>query len=393
MSSQELINKESKFIMDTFARYPLVIEKGFGALLYDCEGKEYIDFSSGIGVNCLGSGDEEWANAIYTQAKNLGHISNLYYNSNMINLAEVLTSKTKMSKAFFANSGAEANEGAIKLARKYSFQKYGKFRSNIICLNNSFHGRTITTLAATGQQALHKFFYPFTKGFFFANANDIESVKKLIDKSICAIMIELIQGEGGIFPLEKEFVAQVKQLCVDNDILLIIDEIQTGIGRTGAFLASEYYEVKADIITLAKGLGGGLPIGAFLCNETLEKVLDKGSHGSTFGANPICCAGALVVLNRLDNKLLDEVLAKGEYMKNKLLAMKGVLDVRGKGLMLGFDIEGIGAKPFTMKLLEKGLLAITANTAVRLMPPLIIGYKEIDKGLKIIEDTLKECSQ
>lgn len=392
MSSSDYINKESKYLMDTFARYPVVIEKGFGALLYDLEGKEYIDFSGGIGVNSLGSADEEWANAIHTQAKKLGHISNLYYNSNMIELAKILTNKTKMSKVFFANSGAEANEGAIKIARKYSTQKYDENRSNIICLTNSFHGRTITTLAATGQEIFHKYFHPFTKGFLFAKANDISSVEKLIDKSICAIMIELIQGESGVLPLDKEFVSLLSKLCKENDILLIIDEIQTGVGRTGKFLSSEHYGVKADIITLAKGLGGGLPIGATLCNEALEKVLDKGSHGSTFGSNPICCAGAMVVLNRLNDAFLDEVLAKGEYMRNKLVAMKGVKEVRGLGLMIGFDIEGMEAKPFTMKLLEKGLLAITAKSAVRLMPPLIIGYEEIDKGLKIIKETLEEAS-
>lgn len=389
MNSADIINKEKQYLMDTYTRYPVVIVRGRGATVYDCEGKEYIDFSSGVGVNSLGYGNYKWARAVSEQAKKLAHISNLFYNPVMVELAEILVNITGMSKVFFANSGAEANEGAIKLARKYSFDKYGKGRSNIITLENSFHGRTITTLAATGQEQFHNFFFPFTEGFKFAKANDIGSVINAADKSVCAIMIEMIQGEGGVLPLDKDFVLDASKLAKEKDILLIVDEVQTGVGRTGTFLACQQYGIKPDIVTLAKGLGGGLPIGAVLCSEPLSSVLGKGTHASTFGANPVCCAGAIEVLKQIGKKdFLDEVTKKGEYIRNKLSELPQVTEIRGKGLLLGVDLKGFNSKEITKKMVENGLLIITAKSAVRIMPPLVISYEEIDKGLEIFKNTI-----
>lgn len=395
MNSQDYMEKESQYVMDTYARFPVVLEKGNGATVFDVDGKKYIDFGSGIGVNSLGYGDKGIAKAVAVQAKKLAHISNLYYHPEMIELAEMLVNASKMDKVFFANSGAEANEGAIKLARKYSFDKYGEGRSNIITLVNSFHGRTVTTLSATGQDSFHQFFFPFTEGFIYAEANNSKSVLSRLNNSVCAVMLEVIQGEGGVLPLQKRFLKELEAACRQKDILLIVDEIQTGVGRTGAFLASEHFDISPDIVTLAKGLAGGLPIGAVLCNEKLSKVFGKGHHGSTFGANPVSCAAAVEVLKRIDKgSFYKKVLRRAKYIRAGLKEIPQVSNIRGMGLMLGFDLkDNLDAKKVVTLLAEKGLLALTAKTSVRFLPPLIISYQEIDEGLEILKNVLEECSQ
>ncbi|MEG0664436.1 MAG: aminotransferase class III-fold pyridoxal phosphate-dependent enzyme [Clostridia bacterium] len=311
--------KDKNYVMNNYNRFDLAIKKGSNSTCYDYENNKYIDFTSGIGVNSLGFCNENWQNAVINQVKTLNHTSNLYYTNPGAELAKMLCEKTGGKKVSFANSGAEANECAIKCARKYSFDKYshafGTNRHKIITLENSFHGRTITTLSATGQDVFHKFFNPFTEGFLFAKANNFQSVEDLTDETVCAIMIEAIQGEGGVVPLEKDFILKISKLCEEKDILLIFDEVQTGIGRTGSFFAYEQFGVKPDIVTSAKGLGGGLPIGATIFFEKCENVFSFGDHGTTFGANPICCAGAISVLNQLDDNFLNSILQKGEILK------------------------------------------------------------------------------
>lgn len=394
MNFLELKEIADNAYMDTYARFPVCAVSGKGAVLTDIEGKQYIDFASGIGVNSLGFCDDDWAKAIAHQAHKLNHVSNLYYTDVNAFLAQKLTSLTKMSKVFFANSGAEANEGAIKLARKYSFDKYGKERFTIITLQNSFHGRTITTLAATGQDVFHNYFFPFTAGFKFSPADDIEALKNNIDDSVCAIMIEVVQGEGGVNPLNMEFVKDLFNLAKEKDILVIADEVQTGIARTGKLLASEYLPQMPDVVTLAKGLGGGLPMGAVLCNEKLKDVLSKTTHATTFGGNPIASAGAHVVLDKVSKPVfLDEVVKKGEYIKNKVSSFnsKYVDGFKGLGLMMGIKIKDASHKELCAKLVGEGLLALTAGSdTLRLLPPLNITYEEIDKGLEILKKVLCE---
>lgn len=394
MNFIELKEVADNAYMDTYARFPICAVSGNGAILTDIEGKQHIDFASGIGVNSLGFCDKDWADAIAEQAHKLNHVSNLYYNDVNVKLAQKLTSLTNMSKVFFANSGAESNEGAIKIARKYSFEKYGENRNTIITLCNSFHGRTITTLAATGQDVFHNYFFPFTQGFKFSPADDIEALKNNIDDTVCAIMIEIVQGEGGVNPLDMNFVKQLFELAKEKDVLVIVDEVQTGIARTGKLLASEYLPQLPDIITLAKGLGGGLPIGAVLCNEKLKDVLSKTTHATTFGGNPITSAGALVVLDKVSKQdFLDEVIKKGEYIKNKVSAFnsKYVDGFKGLGLMMGIKIKDISHKELCAKLVGEGLLVLTAgNDTLRLLPPLSITYDEIDKGLEILKKVLSE---
>lgn len=389
-SQIESIDKEN--IMPTYARYKTSLEKGEGATAYDTEGKKYIDFGSGIGVNSLGYSDRGWVEAVNGQLNKIQHISNYYYNSATAELAEKLCTATGYDKAFLCNSGAEANECAIKLARKYSFDKYGKGRSEIITLINSFHGRTITTLTATGQEQFHNFFFPFARDFSYAKANDIENVKALVNDKTCAIMIEVIQGEGGVIPLDKDFVKELYSLCSEKDILLICDEVQTGIGRTGRLLAGDHYNITPHIVTLAKGLAGGLPIGACLCTKELSGVLSAGHHGSTFGGNPVSCAGASYVLSKVATPdFLNEVTKKGEYIKERLKSMPDTANVRGLGLMIGFDLKKSTSKDVAGKCLEGGLLILTAKSAVRLLPPLNITYGEIDAGLEILEKVLSEA--
>ena len=384
----EYIKTSDKNVMDTYGRFQIVIEKGKGGRLTDINGKEYIDFTSGIGVSSLGYGDKKLTKAISAQAKKLCHISNLYYSLPYTNLSEKIIAATGAKKVFFANSGAETNEGAIKLARKYSFDKYGAGRANIITLTNSFHGRTVTTLAATGQDELHQFFDPFTPGFIHCQSEDIKELKSKIDSTVCAVMIEIIQGEGGVVPLSKKYLKSVEEICKAGDILLIVDEVQTGVGRTGSFLAVQGAGITPDIVTLAKGLGGGLPIGAFLAYEKCENTLGKAQHGSTFGGNPVACAAACEVIDRVDTKrFLSVVKRKGKYIKNKLENNPKIKNVRGEGLMIGFDIE-CDNKELINKLNMAGLLCLSAKKAVRLLPPLTISYKDIDAGLKILEENL-----
>ncbi|WP_300755556.1 aspartate aminotransferase family protein [uncultured Brachyspira sp.] len=387
---KEYINNSKKYAANTYARFNLVLESGNGAKLKDIEGKEYIDLGSGIGVNSIGYGNKSWINAVNNQAKTLQHTSNLYYNKPYIDLAKKLCSITKYDKVFFCNSGAEANEAAIKCARKYSFDKYANNdkeykRNKIVALKNSFHGRTMATLSATGQEVFHNYFFPFLEGFSFAEANNYEDTVSKLEDNACAVIMELIQGEGGVIPLDKEYVQKIKKYCEENDILFIVDEVQTGVGRTGKFLCSEHFGIKPDITTLAKGLGGGLPIGAVLMDKTCSNVFNNGDHGSTFGANPIVASGALEVLNIIDKDLLKEVSKKSKYIKDKLMKLDNVESVDGIGLMLGIKLkEGLNAKEIVEKCITKGAIPLTAKTKIRLLPPLTITDKELEKAVSIL---------
>ena len=377
-----------KYVAHTYGRFPLTIVSGKGARCKGLDGREYIDFTSGIGVNSLGYCDDEWTRAVSEQCKTLNHVSNLYYTLPGGLLAKELCERSGMSRVFFGNSGAEANEGAIKAARAYSFKKYGAGRSKIISLVNSFHGRTVTTLSATGQEHYHQTFFPFTEGFDYAVANDIADVKRIAGDDTCAVMLEMIQGEGGVIALDGDFVRAVRSFCDERDILMIVDEVQTGIGRTGKFYAYQNYDILPDIVTSAKGLAGGLPIGAVLLGEKCKDALAAGEHGSTFGANPICCAGGLAVMKRLDEGFLGEVTAKGKYFREKLLKMPNVSGVSGLGMMIGIKVENVSAKDVANACLEQGLLVLTAKDRVRLLPPLTIDYTDIDNGLDILQNVL-----
>lgn len=390
MTTENLKTSDKNQIVNSYARFDVCIEKGKNATAYDNEGKKYIDFGSGIGVTSLGYCNKAWSDAVAKQAKTLQHTSNLYYNQNQINLATKLIEATGFNKVFFANSGAEANECAIKTARKYSFDKYGENRNKIVTLENSFHGRTITTLSATGQDHFHNYFFPFTEGFEYAKPNDIDDLKAKLDSSVCGLMIEVIQGEGGVMPLNAAYVVAAQALCKELDILFIIDEVQTGMSRTGKLLAFEHFGVNPDVVTLAKGLGGGLPIGAVLFNEKTSSVLGSGDHGTTFGGNPVVCAGALVVCDHIINDtFLNEVLEKGAYIKDKLKNFKHIKNVRGLGLMMGIELDDSVISAEVAKLCVKnGLLILTAKKLLRLMPPLTITKKEINQGLSILKDVL-----
>jgi len=391
MDSNKIFEKDKESVMQTYARFPVAIEHGHGATLYSPEGQEYIDFASGIGVNSLGYGNERWVDAITSQAKKLPHISNLFYSEPSVRLAGALTERTGMKNVFFSNSGAEANEGMIKLARKYSFDKYGKGRHSIITLKNSFHGRTITTLNATGQDVFHKYFFPFTEGFRYAAANDMEALKASYDAGVCAVMVELIQGEGGVYPTEQNYVNQLTAFCEEHDLLLLVDEVQTGVGRTGALFAYQKYGITPDAVSFAKGIAGGLPMGGFMAGEKTSGVLGAGDHATTFGGNPICSAAALAVLEQLDDALLSEVSKKGDYIRSEIegWGLSKIVATRGMGLMIGAELNGLEPKPTAAVLVESGLLCITAGSdALRFLPPLVISYEEIDKGLKIMRETL-----
>lgn len=383
------IEKFNNNVMGTYGRYPLVMESGKDECATDENGKKYIDFGSGIGTNSLGYCNEDWVNAVCEQVKTLQHTSNYYYTKVQADFADKLMSATGMNKVFFGNSGAEANECAIKIARKYSFDKYGKGRHNIITLVNSFHGRTMATLSATGQDVFHNYFFPFVDGFIYAEANNIEDLKSKIDDTVCAIMFEYVQGEGGVLKLDEEFVNAIFDIAAEKDILTISDEVQTGVGRTGKFLAGDNYNKKADIITLAKGIAGGLPMGACLTGEKCATVLCAGTHGSTFGGNPVCCAGGLTVLNKAsDDNFLAEVVKKGEYFRNKLSEIPEVSGLSGIGLMIGISLKTKKAGDVAKTALDNGLLVLTAKDKVRLLPPLTITYDEIDSGVKILADIL-----
>lgn len=391
MTYQELKAEENKYVMNTYGRFPIALDHGEGATLWDIEGKKYIDLASGIGVNCMGYNNPAIVDAITNQAHKLTHVSNLFTTEPMVQVAKKLVEKTHLNgKVFFANSGAEANEGAIKLARKYSFDKYGEGRYKIVTLVNSFHGRTVTTLKATGQDRFHNYFFPFTEGFDYAAANDFDSVRRKADEMTCAVMMELVQGEGGVLPLEKEFVQQVEAFCRERDILLIIDEVQTGIGRTGSLFCFQQYGIRPDVVTMAKGLGGGVPIGAVLAAESCSNVLTPGTHATTFGGTPLVCAAANAVLDTVgDGQFLAQVKEKGEYLKNGILSIgsPNILGVRGMGLMLGIIVEDGKHAAYANKLIEKGVLALTAGkNAVRLLPPLTISREEMDEALTIMKE-------
>ena len=388
MTSQEIKALTGQYIMNTYGRFPVAIDHGQGATLYDPEGNAYIDFTSGIGVSDLGYGCQPWVDAIAKQAGKIGHTSNLFYTEPPARLAEILCKRTGMSSVFFANGGGEANEGMIKLARKYSFDKYGRGRAAIVTLNNSFHGRTITTLTATGQDVFHNYFFPFTEGFRYADANDLASLEAAAGDDVCAVMMELVQGEGGVLPLDRDYVKAVARLCAEKDWLLLVDEVQTGIGRTGSLFAFQQYGIRPDVVTMAKGLGGGVPIGAVLAADTCCSVLTPGTHATTFGGTPLVCASANAVLDHVgDPKFLHEVKEKGEYLKNGILALgkDSIHGVRGMGLMLGIIVDEGKHSAFANKLIENGVLAITAGkNAVRLLPPLVISKEEMDEALAVM---------
>lgn len=391
MTYQELKAAENKYVMNTYGRFPIALDHGEGATVWDVEGKKYIDLASGIGVNCMGYNNKAIIDAITNQAHKLMHVSNLFTTEPMVQVAKKLVEKTHLNgKVFFANSGAEANEGAIKLARKYSFDKYGEGRYKIVTLVNSFHGRTVTTLKATGQERFHNYFFPFTEGFDYAVANDFDAVRQKADEMTCAVMMELVQGEGGVLPLDREFVKQVEAFCREKDILLIIDEVQTGIGRTGSLFCFQQYGIRPDIVTMAKGLGGGVPIGAVLAAESCSNVLTPGTHATTFGGTPLVCAAANAVLDTVgDGQFLQQVKEKGEYLKNGILSIDSpnILGVRGMGLMLAIIVEDGKHAVFANKLIEKGVLALTAGkNAVRLLPPLTISKEEMDEALTIMKE-------
>lgn len=392
MTYQELKQEEQQYVMNTYGRFSIALDHGEGSKLWDVEGKRYIDLTSGIGVCSVGYNNQALIDAITVQAHKLMHVSNLFTTAPMVQTAKTLVKATGMGKVFFSNSGAESNEGAIKLARKYSFDKYGRGRSKIITLWNSFHGRTVTTLNATGQDKFHNYFFPFTEGFDYAEAGNFADVKAKADDSTCAIMMELIQGEGGVLPLDPAFVKAVEAFCRERDLLLIIDEVQTGIGRTGSLFCFQQYGIQPDVVTTAKGIAGGLPMGAVIAAKTCCDVLTPGTHATTFGGTPACCAAANAVLGLVNQpEFLAEVGKKGEYLKNGILALDSdkVQGVRGKGLMLGVIVDADARAELVAKCMEKGLLVLTAGTqAIRLLPPLTITYEEMDEALAIFRQVL-----
>lgn len=386
-----ITSNDKQFVANTYARFPIELVSGKGAILKDSNGKEYIDLGSGIAVNIFGVADDEWQKAVTHQLSVLPHTSNLYYSEPCSTLAELLCERTGMKKVFFSNSGAEANECAIKVARKYAFDKYAdESHSTIITLKNSFHGRTIATLKATGQDVFHTDFGPFPDGFVYAEANNFDDVKKFVDTDKCiAVMMELVQGEGGVCKLDENFVKSVAELVKEKDMLLIIDEVQTGNGRTGELYAYMHYGIQPDIVTTAKGLGGGLPIGATMLGENVENVLTYGSHGSTFGGNPVSCAGACNIIKRIDDKLLNEVKEKSSYIFSELEGAKGVKSVSGLGLMIGVETEK-PAKEVANACIEKGVLVLTAKTKVRLLPSLNIDWDDLKKAIRILKEVIAE---
>ncbi len=385
-----IFETDKQYVAGTYARFPVELSEGNGALLYDENEKEYIDLGSGIAVNTFGAADDEWLEAITVQASLLGHTSNLYYTKPCAELAKMLCERTGMKKVFFSNSGAEANECAIKTARLWALKNKGEGNSTIITLKNSFHGRTITTLAATGQDNFHTDFGPFTPGFVYAEANNLDSVRELAEANGCAaIMMETIQGEGGVLPLTDEFVKGVFEIAKEKNMLVIIDEVQTGNGRTGKLYSYMNYGVMPDIVSTAKGLAGGLPLGCTMLGEKVQDILTHGSHGSTFGGNPICCAGAISILSRIDDELLEDVNAKSEYIISRLSECKKVKSVSGKGLMLGIECEK-PAKEVIASAMEKGVLVLSAKTKVRLLPPLNIPFCLLEMAIEKLIEAIEE---
>ena len=384
---ESIISIDKEYVAGTYGRFPVELVSGKGCIMTGTDGKQYIDLTSGIGVTCFGIGDPQWLEAVTTQLTKLQHTSNLYYTEPCAKLAQLLCEKTGMKKVFFNNSGAEANECAIKYARKYSAETKGAGYSTIITLKNSFHGRTLTTLAATGQYHYHELFQPLTPGFAHVDANDVDGLKKLVSEIPTAgIMLECVQGEGGVIPLTQEFVAAAAAIAKEQDIPLIIDEVQTGNGRTGMLYAYMNYGIQPDIVSTAKGLGGGLPIGATLLGEKVQNVLKPGDHGSTYGGNPVCCAGALSVLSRMDETLMADVKAKSDYIFSTLTGASGVESVTGMGLMIGIKTVK-PAKDVVTACIEKGVLCLTAKDKLRLLPALNIPMDTLKEAI----ETIKSC--
>lgn len=381
MKTKEL---DTAYVAHTYNRFPVEIVSGHGSLVTDDAGREYIDMGAGIAVNIFGMNDEGWKAAVKAQLDKCQHTSNLYYTAPCAQLAELLCRKTGMKKVFFSNSGAEANECAIKAARKYAQDKKGQKYDTVVTLINSFHGRTLTTLAATGQEHYHQQFIPLTPGFVYAAANDLEGIKKLVaENKVAGILFEAVQGEGGVIPLEKAFVQGLAQLCAEQDILLMADEVQIGNGRSGALYGYMNFGVQPDIVSTAKGLGGGLPLGATLLGEKAQNVFVPGDHGSTFGGNPVCCAGAVNVMSRLDDALLQSVREKSAYIVGALSGVPGVESVTGMGLMLGIKTVKPAAD-VVAACRENGVLVLTAKDKVRLLPALNIPMDVLEKAVAVI---------
>ena len=390
MTQEELVALDHQYVLQTYGRNEVALDHGKNATLYDLAGKEYIDFASGIGVLSVGTANERWVAAVTEQAAKLGHVSNLFYSQPYVKLAERLCTRSGMSAAFFANSGAESNEGLIKLARKYSFDKYGQGRATVLTLRNSFHGRTITTLNATGQDVFHNYFFPFTEGFRYALPT-LDGVQEVAGHDVCAVLVELVQGEGGVLPLERGFVHDLAVLCAERAWLLVVDEVQTGIGRTGTLFAFQQYGIQPDAVSFAKGIAGGLPMGGFLVNEKCRTVLGAGTHATTFGGNPVCAAAGCAVLDILDDSTLAQVTEKGQYLRDSIESMKlpCLGGTRGLGLMIGVAVaDGYTNKALCAKLNRAGLLSLTAGPGLRFLPPLTITKEEMDKGLAILNQTL-----
>lgn len=376
---------DKQYVAGTYNRFPVELVSGKGSIIHGSDGKQYIDMGSGIGVTCFGIADAEWMAAVSAQLGTLQHTSNLYYTNPCAQLAKALCERTGMKKVFFSNSGAESNECAIKVARKYSAEKKGNDCYTIVTLVNSFHGRTLTTLAATGQDHFHELFQPLTPGFVHVAAEDIQGLRKTVEEySVAGIMLECVQGEGGVVALSQEFVSAVAKLAQEYDIPLIVDEVQTGNGRTGSLYAYMDYGIRPDIVSTAKGLGGGLPIGATMMGEKVQNVLGFGDHGSTYGGNPVCCAGALSVINRMDEAFLAEVKTKSDYVFNALNGAEGVVSVTGKGLMIGIKTEK-SAKEVVAACMEKGVLCLTAKDKVRLLPALNIPMDVLKTAVGVIK--------
>ena len=385
----DIISTDKQYVANTYNRFPVELVSGKGSRVYDKDGKEYIDMGSGIGVTAFGIADDQWANAVSEQAAKLQHMSNLYYTQPCALLAKALCEKTGLKKVFFSNSGAEANECAIKVARKWAAENKGEDCYTIVTLQNSFHGRTITTLAATGQDHFHKLFKPLTAGFIHTPANDIEALKNTVnDNNVAAVMFECVQGEGGVIALEPEFVKAIAELSKEKNFLIIVDEVQTGNGRTGKFYGYMNYGINPDVVTTAKGLGGGLPIGAAILGDRVENVLGFGDHGSTYGGNPVCAAGALNVINRIDDTLLAEVSKKSKYIFETLKNADGIESVSGMGLMIGIKTTKPAAE-VVKAAMEKGVLCLTAKDKVRLLPALNIPFDELKWAIDIIKEVAK----
>lgn len=382
---------DKQYIANTYARFPVELVSGKGSVIVDSNGKEYIDLGSGIAVTSFGIADNEWIKAVTEQLNKLQHTSNLYYTEPCAMLAKMLCERTGMKKVFFSNSGAEANECAIKAARKYAAEKKGADCYTIITLENSFHGRTLTTLSATGQEHYHELFQPLTPGFIHTPAEDTEKLKKLVrENKIAAIMIECVQGEGGVNSLSIPFVRFVAEICEKDDILLIVDEVQTGNGRTGELYAYMNYGITPDIVSTAKGIGGGLPLGACMLGNKVENVLGFGDHGSTFGGNPVCCAGAINILERIDAAFLAEVKKKSQFVFDALSECKGIKSISGMGLMIGIETEK-PASEIVKLCMEKGVLCLTAKNKVRLLPALNIPFEILNQAVDIIRSVCSQC--